>query len=115
MTCASPWLAGLTGLLAAIAGLQSQQGAPVQHLRALNPYVTASLEEWAKASRLSGAVSRQPAAGPGLQPGAAAGLSQNPTLQYQHVHCSLSAQPHKCNPERQQLRFCEIRAFVNQA
>ena len=108
-----PWLAGLTGLLAAIAGLQSQQAAPVQHLRGLNPYVAASLEEWGKASHLSGAVSRQPAAGPGLPPGAAAGLSHSPTLHYQHAHCSLSAQPHKGDPQRQKLLSCGIQSIVN--
>ena len=54
--------AGLAGLLGVTGGLHFAQAAPVPTLRSLNPYVTASLEEWASGSRLEASICRQPAA-----------------------------------------------------
>ena len=40
--------AGLTGVLLALMAVRHQAAAPVAHLRAVNPYVQASLQDWGK-------------------------------------------------------------------
>ncbi len=47
--------AGIAGLLLAAAALDSQAAAPVLHLRAINPYVEASLSDWGRSQGSFGA------------------------------------------------------------
>ena len=45
--------AGLHSAMAAILGLSHRAAPPVLHSRALNPYVSAALDDWSKSSRLA--------------------------------------------------------------
>lgn len=60
-------------MLGAVASLRHQQVAGVGHLRAVNPHVAASLEEWQASGGVAGNIPRQAAAGAGLGFGSVAG------------------------------------------
>ena len=68
-----PLSEGLAGLMGAICGLNHLQGAPITSLRNINPYVSASLQEWQAQGQLKAVIPRQPAAIVLVQSSAAAG------------------------------------------
>jgi len=46
-----------------VGALQADAGAPIMHLRGMNPYVTAALEDWRKSARLQPRIPLQPSGG----------------------------------------------------
>jgi hypothetical protein len=70
------FITGVAGLLGAVGSLHFRQAAPIPSLRAINPYVTASLEEWSSASQLDASISRQTAPAYHLHDFATAGALQ---------------------------------------
>ncbi len=60
--------------MGAVYGLGGSQGAPITTLRNVNPYVSASLQEWQSRGQLPASVPRQPAPEAQAQSSAAAGI-----------------------------------------
>lgn len=50
--------AGLHGVMLAVHTLQHAVAPPVQHLREMNPYVSAALADWQQCSRTTASISR---------------------------------------------------------
>lgn len=75
LNCTKCEILACTGLLAAVGSMASDASGPIMHLRDINTYVSAAINDWRKNSDLRARMPRQPSSGLLSSSGSAGSLS----------------------------------------